>query len=381
MNRTEQVLDLSGQAPPRQAAPRQASAKGWAERMFKLEAHGTTVRTEIVAGLTTFLTMAYIIFVNPSILGDAGMPKDAVFVATCLIAALGTGIMALYANYPIALAPGMGLNAYFAYVVVLQMGFTWQAALGAVFVSGCLFLLVTVFKLRELIIKGIPHSIRIAITVGIGLFLAIIALKSAGIVAPSKATYVTLGDLHTPEVVLSTLGFFLIVVLDRLKVPGAILIGIISVTVLSFFFGGNTFHGIFAAPPSIAPTFLQLDIKSALSGGILNVILVFFLVELFDATGTLMGVARRAGLWCRARWTGSTRRCWPTAARSSRARCWVPPARPLMSRALRACRPAAARVLRRSRWRCCSSRRWSFRHWPAPCRPMPPHPPCSSWPV
>lgn len=296
MNRTDQMLDLSGQAPPRHAAPQQASAKGWAERMFKLEEHGTTVRTEIVAGLTTFLTMAYIIFVNPSILGDAGMPKDAVFVATCLIAALGTGIMALYANYPIALAPGMGLNAYFAYVVVLQMGFTWQAALGAVFISGCLFLLVTVFKLRELIIRGIPHSIRIAITVGIGLFLAIIALKSAGIVAPSKATYVTLGNLHTPEVVLSTLGFFLIVVLDRLKVPGAILIGIIAVTVLSFFFGGNTFHGVFAAPPSIAPTFLQLDIKAALSGGILNVVLVFFLVELFDATGTLMGVAKRAGL-------------------------------------------------------------------------------------
>ncbi|WP_162589637.1 NCS2 family permease [Variovorax sp. RA8] len=274
----------------------QGPAAGWTERLFKLREHNTTVRTEIVAGLTTFLTMAYIIFVNPSILGDAGMPKDAVFVATCLIAALGTGIMALYANYPIALAPGMGLNAYFAYVVVLQMGFTWQAALGAVFVSGCLFLLVTVFRLRELIIRGIPQSIRLAITVGIGLFLAIIALKSAGIVAPSKATYVTLGDLHTPQAVLATIGFFLIVVLDRLKVPGAILIGIITVTVLSFFFAGNTFHGVFAAPPSIAPTFLQLDIKSALSGGILNVILVFFLVELFDATGTLMGVARRAGL-------------------------------------------------------------------------------------
>ncbi|OUM03994.1 NCS2 family permease [Variovorax sp. JS1663] len=269
---------------------------GWAERLFKLREHNTTVRTEIVAGLTTFLTMAYIIFVNPSILGDAGMPKDAVFVATCLIAALGTGIMAFYANYPIALAPGMGLNAYFAYVVVLQMGFTWQAALGAVFVSGCLFLLVTVFRLRELIIKGIPQSIRLAITVGIGLFLAIIALKSAGIVAPSKATYVTLGDLHTPQAVLAVIGFFIIVVLDRLKVPGAILIGIVAVTVLSFFFAGNTFHGVFSAPPSIAPTFLQLDIKSALSGGILNVILVFFLVELFDATGTLMGVARRAGL-------------------------------------------------------------------------------------
>jgi AGZA family xanthine/uracil permease-like MFS transporter len=291
MNRTQQMLDISehdtSSAPP---------ATGWAERMFKLREHNTTVRTELVAGLTTFLTMAYIIFVNPSILGDAGMPKDAVFVSTCLIAALGTAIMALYANYPIALAPGMGLNAYFAYVVVLQMGFTWQAALGAVFVSGCLFLLVTLFKLRELIIRGIPQSIRLAITVGIGLFLAIIALKSAGIVAPSKATYITLGDLHTPQVVLATLGFFTIVVLDRLKVPGAILIGIIAVTVLSFFFGGNTFHGVFSAPPSIAPTFLQLDIKAALSGGILNVILVFFLVELFDATGTLMGVARRAGL-------------------------------------------------------------------------------------
>ncbi len=266
------------------------------ERLFKLQEHGTNVRTEIVAGLTTFLTMAYIIFVNPSILGDAGMPKGAVFVATCLIAAFGTAIMALYANYPIALAPGMGLNAYFAYVVVLQMGYTWQTALGAVFVSGCLFLAVTLFGLRELIIRGIPHSLRIAITVGIGMFLAIIALKNAGIVAASKATYVTLGDLHQPPVVLASLGFILIVALDRQRVPGAILIGIIAVTVASYFFGGNQFHGIVSAPPSIAPTFMQLDIMGALKGGILNVVLVFFLVELFDATGTLMGVAKRAGL-------------------------------------------------------------------------------------
>ena len=266
------------------------------EKLFKLTEHKTNVRTELVAGLTTFLTMAYIIFVNPQILGAAGMPKEAVFVATCLIAALGTGIMALYANYPIALAPGMGLNAYFAFVVVLHMGFTWQAALGAVFISGCLFLLVTVFRLRELIISGIPHSIRIAITVGIGLFLAIIALKGAGIVAKSDATFVTLGDLHQPSVVLAAIGFIAIVVLDRLKVPGAILIGIVGVTIASFFFGGNKFGGVFSAPPSIAPTFLQLDIRAALSGGILNVVLVFFLVELFDATGTLMGVAKRAGL-------------------------------------------------------------------------------------
>jgi AGZA family xanthine/uracil permease-like MFS transporter len=266
------------------------------ERLFKFEEHGSSVRTEVLAGLTTFLTMAYIIFVNPSILGDAGMPKGAVFVATCLIAALGTAIMGLYANYPIALAPGMGLNAYFAYVVVLGMGFTWQVALGAVFISGCLFLVVTLTGLRELIIRGIPQSLRSAIAVGIGLFLALIALKSAGIVAASKATYITLGDLHQPSVVLATLGFFIIVALDRLKVRGAILIGILAVTVASFFFAGNKFGGVFSAPPSIAPTFLQLDIKGALSVGILNVVLVFFLVELFDATGTLMGVAKRAGL-------------------------------------------------------------------------------------
>ena len=266
------------------------------ERFFKLKEHGTTVRTEIVAGLTTFLTMAYIIFVNPSILGAAGMPQDAVFVATCLIAALGTGIMALYANYPIALAPGMGLNAYFAFVVVGAMGYSWQTALGAVFISGCLFLAITLFSLRELIVRGIPQSIRTAIVVGIGLFLALIALKSAGIVVASPDTLVTLGDLHQPQVVLATIGFLLIVVLDRFRVPGAILIGIVAVTVLSFFFGGNKFGGVFAPPPSIAPTFLQLDIAGAFQAGVLNVVLVFFLVELFDATGTLMGVAKRAGL-------------------------------------------------------------------------------------
>jgi AGZA family xanthine/uracil permease-like MFS transporter len=291
------MANLEGVVKPQdtgETAPKPAT--GFLERQFKLQEHGTTVRTELVAGLTTFLTMAYIIFVNPSILGDAGMPKDAVFVATCLIAALGTLIMGLYANYPIALAPGMGLNAYFAYVVVLGMGFTWQTALGAVFISGCLFLVVTLTGLREQIIKGIPQSLRVAITVGIGMFLAIIALKSAGIVAASPATFVTLGDLHKPSTVLAIIGFFTIVVLDKLRVRGAILIGILLVTVASYFLAGNQFGGIFAPPPSIAPTFMQLDIKGALTAGILNVVLVFFLVELFDATGTLMGVAKRAGL-------------------------------------------------------------------------------------
>jgi AGZA family xanthine/uracil permease-like MFS transporter len=266
------------------------------ETFFKLKESGTDVRTELVAGLTTFLTMAYIIFVNPTILAAAGMPKDAVFVATCLAAALGTLIMGLYANYPIAMAPGMGLNAYFAFAVVLGMGVPWQSALGAVFLSGCLFVLVSVLGLREMIVNGIPRSLRTAITVGIGMFLALIALKGAGLVVANPATMVTAGDLHQPEALMAVFGFMLIVTLDRLKVKGAILIGIIVVTLLSFYFGKTQYAGLVSAPPSLAPTFLQLNVPGALSMGVLNVVLVFFLVELFDATGTLMGVANRAGL-------------------------------------------------------------------------------------
>ena len=271
-------------------------APGLLERLFRLSEHGTTVRTELLAGLTTFLTMAYIVFINPSILADAGMPKGAVFVATCLVAALGSLVMALYANYPIALAPGMGLNAYFAYVVVLQMGYTWQAALGAVFISGCLFLAVTLTGLRSILVEGIPRSMRIAITVGIGLFLAIIALKNAGVVAASPATFVTIGDLHKPSTVLAVIGFLMVAALSVRRVKGALLAAILTVTALSFVFADNTFQGVVSLPPSIAPTLFSLDISGALTGGILNVVLVFFLVELFDATGTLMGVANRAGL-------------------------------------------------------------------------------------
>jgi AGZA family xanthine/uracil permease-like MFS transporter len=266
------------------------------EKLFQLRQSGSDVRTEMLAGLTTFLTMAYIIFVNPQILGDAGMPKEAVFVATCLVAALGSATMGLYANYPIAMAPGMGLNAYFAYAVVLGMKLPWQAALGAVFVSGCLFILASLFGLRAMIVNGIPRSLRVAITVGLGMFLALIALKNAGIVVASAPTLVKAGDLHQPGAIMAIVGFLLTVTLDRLRVRGAILIGIVAVTLPSFFFGGNTFHGLVSAPPSLAPTFLALDVKSALAVGILNVVLVFFLVELFDATGTLMGVAGRAGL-------------------------------------------------------------------------------------
>ncbi|HEX8406590.1 MAG TPA: NCS2 family permease [Duganella sp.] len=265
-------------------------------RFFKLAEHGTNVRTEVIAGVTTFLTMAYIIFVNPAILGDAGLPKDAVFVATCLAAALGSLIMGLYANYPIGMAPGMGLNAYFAYAVVLGMGVPWQSALGAVFISGCLFILVSLFKVREHIVNGIPHSLRVAITVGLGLFLALIAMKSAGLVVANAETLVTVGDMHNPHTLMAIFGFMVIVTLDRLRVPGALLIGIVSVTLLSFFFGGNTFKGFMSLPPSIAPTLFHFDLAGAFSLGLFNVVLVFFLVELFDATGTLMGVASRAGL-------------------------------------------------------------------------------------
>lgn len=266
------------------------------ERYFQLAAHGTNVRTEVLAGLTTFLTMAYIIFVNPDILSAAGMPKTAVFVATCVAAALGSAIMGLYANYPIALAPGMGLNAYFAFTVVGGMGFTWQQALGAVFISGPLFVAVSLFRIREAIVNAIPRSLKFAISAGIGLFLAVIGLKNAGLISASPATLVTLGDLHAPGALLAIAGFILIVGLEQRKVPGAIIIGILAVTLASVLFGLTPFNGLVAMPPSLTPTLLQMDIQGALNAGLLTVVMTFFLVELFDASGTLIGVCHRAGL-------------------------------------------------------------------------------------
>jgi AGZA family xanthine/uracil permease-like MFS transporter len=266
------------------------------DRFFGLSAHGTNVRTEVIAGITTFLTMAYIIFVNPQILATTGMDQNAVFVATCLAAALGSAIMGLYANWPIAMAPGMGLNAFFAFTVVGALGYTWQQALGAVFISGCIFLILTVTGVRRWLIEGIPHSMRSAVAAGIGMFLGLIALKNAGIVVTSEATSVGLGQLMAPAPLLALLGFFVIAALDVMKVKGAILIGILAVTVISILFGVSQFGGIMSAPPSIAPTFLQLDLFGALGTGIFHVILVFVLVEVFDATGTLIGVAKRAGL-------------------------------------------------------------------------------------
>ena len=266
------------------------------ENYFQLRAHGTTVRTEIVAGFTTFLTMAYIMFVNPAILSDAGMDRGAVFVATCIGTAIGTLIMGLYANYPLALAPGMGLNAYFTYGVVKGMHYSWEVALGAVLISGVLFLILSLIKLREWIVDAIPSSLKMAISAGIGLFLGIIALHNAGIVIASRETLVTLGDVKAPSVILAVCGFLAIVALDAKRIPGAIIISVLGVTVVGIAIGLSPFGGIASMPPSLAPTFLKLDLKGALDAGLIAIIFAFFFVDLFDNTGTLVGVAHRAGL-------------------------------------------------------------------------------------
>ncbi|MGM8933558.1 NCS2 family permease [Pseudomonas neustonica] len=266
------------------------------EKLFKLSEHGTNVRTELLAGLTTFLTMAYIIFVNPAMMADAGIDPGAAFVATCLAAAIGSLVMGLWANYPIALAPGMGLNAFFSYTVVGSMGYTWQVALGAVFLSGLMFFLLSIFRIREWIINSIPMALRSAIAAGIGLFLALIALKNAGIVIDHPETLVAMGDLTQPGALLAAGGFAVIVALAYRKVTGAVMIGILLVTAISLLTGLSQADGVVSAPPSLTPTFMQLDIKGALEVGMLSIIFAFLFVDLFDTSGTLIGVAQRANL-------------------------------------------------------------------------------------
>ncbi|EKO3693520.1 NCS2 family permease [Vibrio metschnikovii] len=265
------------------------------EKLFKLSENGTTVRTEIIAGITTFLTMAYIIFVNPAILADAGMDRGAVFVATCLAAAIGCFIMGFVANYPIAQAPGMGLNAFFTYVVVLGMGYTWQVALAAVFCSGILFILLSLFKIREWIINSIPMSLRTGISAGIGLFLAFIALKNAGIVVDNPATLVSMGSITSLPAVLGALSFFFTIALVHRGVKGAVMIAILAVTILGLIVGDVTWGGIMSTPPSIAPTFMQLDFSAVFEIGMISIVFAFLFVDLFDTAGTLVGVANKAG--------------------------------------------------------------------------------------
>ncbi|WNL37543.1 NCS2 family permease [Halomonas sp. PAMB 3264] len=266
------------------------------DNYFKLTEQNTSVKTEVIAGITTFLTMAYIIFVNPSILSEAGMDYGAVFVATCVAAAIGCFVMGLWANYPIAQAPGMGLNAFFTYGVVLGMGYTWEAALGAVFLSGLTFFLLSIFKIREWIINSIPMSLRLGIAAGIGLFLAMIALKNAGIVVENPATLVSLGDLTQPSAIYAMVGFFVITALAYRNVTGAVMIGILGVTVVSMALGHNQYGGLMSMPPSIAPTFMAMDLAGALDVAMLSVIFAFLFVDLFDTSGTLVGVAHRGKL-------------------------------------------------------------------------------------
>jgi adenine/guanine/hypoxanthine permease len=265
------------------------------DRFFGLTAQGTSVLTELRAGIATFLTMAYIMFVNPAILQQAGMDHGAVFVATCLAAAVGSLLMGLYANYPIALAPGMGLNAYFAFTVVPELGGNWQLALGAVFMSGVLFFLLSLSPLRAWLIDAIPMNLKLGIAAGIGLFLALIGLQNAGIVAADPVTLVTLGDLGKPQALLAVAGFFLIAALSVRNVTGAIIIGVLSVTAAAVLTGLEPWHGFASMPPSLEPTFLKMDVAGVFQLGLVIIVFTLLLVTILDTAGTLIGVAHQAG--------------------------------------------------------------------------------------
>lgn len=269
---------------------------GLLERLFKLSQHRTTIKTELAAGLTTFITMAYIIFVNPNIMADAGIDHGAAFVATCLAAAVGCFLMGLYANWPVGLAPGMGLNAFFTYTVVGEMGYSWETALGAVFLSGVLFMILTFSRIREWLLNSIPSSLRFAMGAGVGLFLGLIGLKTAGIVVASPATLIKLGDLTSAGPLLAAICFLMIAILEHHRVFGGILISILAVTLAGWGLGMVEYGGLFSMPPSLAPTWLAMDVAGAFEVGMISVILAFLFVHMFDTAGTLMGVAQRAKL-------------------------------------------------------------------------------------
>ena len=293
MDKTQQGSELQGSAK-----------SGVLERLFKLSEHGTTVKTELMAGLTTFVTMAYIIFVNPDIMAKTGMDKDALVVATCIGAAIGCMLMGLYANWPVGLAPGMGLNAFFTYTVVFDMGYTWQVAMAAVFVSGVLFALMSFYKIREWILDSIPQSLRYAMTAGVGLFLGIIGFKSAGIIVASQPTLVTMGDFTEPSVLLAALTFLIIGSLFRRNLFGAVLIGMLVTTLAGIPLGlVSAPASIISMPPSIAPLFMAMDFEhlfynteGLFNVGMVSVIISFLFVNMFDTAGTLMGVADKANL-------------------------------------------------------------------------------------
>src|ERR1700678_1148358 len=273
-----------------------ARALTWLERYFEFKRLNTTWKTEILAGFTTFITMAYIVFVNPSILSQTGMPIGAVTIATCLCAAFGSIMMGLLANLPIALAPGMGLNAYFTYTVVKGMGVPWQTALGAVFLSGVAFLILTVVGVRQWIIAAIPSELYAAVSAGIGLFIAFIGLRNAGIVKADPATIVSMGNLRDPNVALAVLGILLIATLQAWKVRAAILLGILSTTAVGAAAGLVHWQPQSYRWSDISGTMLHLDVRSAVGLGLLEIVFVFLFVDLFDNIGTLMAVSKKAGL-------------------------------------------------------------------------------------
>ena len=265
------------------------------EKIFKLKENRTGIRTETVAGVTTFMTLSYIIFVQPTVLSACGMDFGAVMVATCLASAIAMFLMGLYANYPIALAPGMGQNFFFAYTVVLGMGVAWEKALGAVFISGAIFMLLSFFGFREKLIDCIPDSLKRSIAVGIGLFVAMIGFQWSGIVVASSGTLVTLGPLASRPVLLALLGLVTTVVLVAARVRGALLLGILATALVGLPLGVVKYHGIFGEIPSVGPSLFKLDIAGAFSLGLMPVIFVFFFLALFDSVGTLIGVSDQAG--------------------------------------------------------------------------------------
>ncbi len=270
--------------------------KTFLSNFFKLAENNTDVNRELIAGLTTFITMAYIIFVNPQLMASSGMDQGASFVGTCLAAALACLVMGIFANWPVGLAPGMGLNAFFTFTVVGEMGYSWQVALGAVMIAGVLFFLMSVTPLRRWMLDSIPLNLRIAMGSGVGLFIGFIGLKSGGIIVANGATFVSMGDLTNPETLMAALGFILIAGLSVRNVPGAIIIGVLTITLLALGLGFVEYQGLVAYPPDVSSTFLQLDILGALDVAMVAVIASFLFVNLFDTAGTLLGVANRANL-------------------------------------------------------------------------------------
>ena len=266
------------------------------EQFFSLEENQTTLQKEILAGITTFVTMAYIIFVNPQMMTQSGMDYGAIFVGTCLAASFACLFMGLYANWPVGLAPGMGLNAFFTYTVVGEMGYTWEVALGAVFIAGTLFFIMSITSLRRWMLDSIPLNLRIAMGAGVGLFIGFIGLKNGGIIVANGATFLSLGDFTNLSTLLAGIGFLIISILSIRNIPGAIIIGILAVTSIGVLLELVEIEGIFALPPDVIPVLMQLDILGALDIAMISVIMSFLFVNLFDTAGTLFGVATRANL-------------------------------------------------------------------------------------